>query len=371
MIPLFKVSMSEKVREPMNEVLYSGYIGQGPKVIEFENALSVKFNNPYGFTTSAGTHALHLALRLCGVGPGSGVGPGDEVITTPLTCTATSFPILMQGANIVWADVRDDFNIDPADVEKKITKKTKAIICVHWGGYPCDMDVLYEIAKNNNIRLIEDAAHTYGSRYRGSIIGDCRYSSFAMMSFQAIKHLTTIDGGVLFCRNQYDYERGKLLRWYGINRESLRRDMRCEEEIIEFGYKYHLSDVCATVGLYNMNLADENVKKCQDNAKFYNRELSKCGDIKLTQNRTDRRSSYWLYSFLVEDRHNFSRVMTRKGIHCSKVHERNDIHACVEQFKTELPGLDSINDKLISIPVGAWVTKEDREYIVECINEGW
>ena len=93
--------------------------------------------------------------------------------------------------------------------------------------------------------------------------------------------------------------------------------------------------------------------------------------ITQTQTKGNRRSSYWLYSFLVEDRHNFSRVMTRKGIHCSKVHERNDIHACVEQFKTELPGLDSINDKLISIPVGAWVTKEDREYIVECINEGW
>jgi len=366
MIPLFKVMMSEKVREPLIETLYSGYIGQGPKVTEFEIALSNKFNNPYGLTTSAGTHALHLALRL------SGVGPGDEVITTPLTCTATNFPILMQGADIVWADVKEDFNIDPLDVERKITEKTKAIICVHWGGYPCDMKELHDIAVKHDIKLIEDAAHTYGSTYCKTIIGDCKYSDFVMMSFQAIKHLTTVDGGVLFCRNYSDYERGKLLRWYGINRESLRRDMRCEEEILEYGYKYHMSDVCATIGLYNMSLADENVKKCQENAIYYNKELSNISGVNLTQTKDDRESSYWLYSLLTKDRDGFSKMMTDSGIHVSKVHERNDIHACVRDFECDsLPVLNSINKELISIPVGSWVDEESREYIAQRISEGW
>jgi len=365
MIPLFKVAMSPKAQTPLIETLYSGYIGQGPKVNEFENALSEKFNNPYALTTSAGTHALHLALRI------AGVGPGDEVITTPLTCTATNFPILMQGADIVWADVKEDLNIDPIDVEKKITKKTKAIICMHWGGYPCELKELWHMATNHGLQLIEDAAHSYGSTYKDSIIGDCKYSNYAMMSFQAIKTLTTIDGGVLFNRGLFNYERGKLLRWYGINRETLKRDMRCEEEILEFGYKYHLNDISAVVGLNNMELANKNVELCRSNARYYDKELANIDGIKLTQIKTDRHSSYWLYSFLVERRDDFSKMMADNEIHVSRVHQRNDIHTCVEQFKCELPGLDSINDKIISIPVGWWVNEQDLDYIVSCIRGGW
>jgi dTDP-4-amino-4,6-dideoxygalactose transaminase len=365
MIPLFKVAMSPRAQDPVIETLYSGYIGQGPKVAEFEKELSKKFNNPYAVTTSAGTHALHLALRMLGV------GPGDEVITTALTCTATNMPVLMQGADIVWADVKDDFNIDPADVERKITPKTKAIICMHWGGYPCDMKELWQIATNHGIPLIEDAAHSYLSTYKDSVIGDCKYSNFAMMSFQAIKHLTSVDGGVLFCKGQADYERAKLLRWYGINRESLRRDMRCEEEILEFGYKYHMNDVCASVGLSNMELAEKNVARCVDNAKFYERELAGMDGITFTQTKDDRLSSCWLFTLLIDERTSFVHKMGAKGIHVSRVHERNDIHGFSEKYQCELPVLDSIIDKMICIPVGWWVTDEDREYIVEEIKSGW
>jgi dTDP-4-amino-4,6-dideoxygalactose transaminase len=365
MIPLFRVAMSEKVKDPMIETLYSGYIAQGPKVNQFENSLGERFNNPNVFTTSSGTHALHLALRL------AGVGPGDEVITTPLTCTATNMPILMQGADIVWADVTDDFNIDSEDVAKKITEKTKAIICMHWGGYPCDMEDLQKIATKYNIPLIDDAAHSYGSTYRGFIIGDCKYSNFTMMSFQAIKHLTSIDGGALFCQKESDYERGKLLRWYGINRETLRRDMRCEEEILEFGYKYHLNDVCATVGLNNMSLADKNVERCRENGIFFEKELRNIEGITLTQTSVDRFSSYWLFTILVEDRASFVRKMEAKGIHVSRVHERNDIHDFAKKYQCDLPVLDSIIDDMVCIPCGWWVTDEDREYIVREIEREW
>jgi perosamine synthetase len=365
MIPLFKVAMSPKAQDPVIETLYSGYIGQGPKVAEFEQALAKEFNNQYALTTSAGTHALHLALRI------AGVGPGDEVITTPLTCTATNMPILMQGADIVWADVRDDFNIDPVSVQEKITEKTKAIICMHWGGYPCDMKELWKIATNHSIVLIEDAAHTYGSLYEDSIVGDCKYSNFAMMSFQAIKHLTTIDGGALFCRGQFDYERAKLLRWYGINRESLRRDMRCEEEILEYGYKYHMNDIAATVGLNNMELAKRNVEKCRDNSLFFENKLGGMDGITFTQTKSGRGSSYWLFTMLVDDRTSFAHKMGSKGIHVSRVHERNDHHEFSKKYECELPGLDSIIDSMICIPVGWWVTEEDREYIVETIKGGW
>jgi len=365
MIPLFKVAMSRRVEAPVIETLYSGYIGQGSKVNEFEKVLGETFSNPRVLTTSAGTHALHLALRL------SNIGPGDEVITTPLTCTATNMPILMQGADIVWADVNTDFNIDHVSVQEKITEKTKAIICMHWGGYPCDLSELRDISKRHKIPLIEDAAHSFLSNYKGSLIGECEYSDFTMFSFQAIKHLTTIDGGALFCKRDVDYQRGKLLRWYGINRESLRRDMRCEEEILEYGYKYHMNDICATIGLNNFELVDDNVEKCRDNALFYEKELEGVDGVTITQHKDDRLSSYWLFTIMVEDRTSFAYKMGSKGIHVSRVHERNDKHEFSKKFRCDLPKLDSFIDNMICIPVGWWVTKEDREYIIEEIKSGW
>ena len=242
---------------------------------------------------------------------------------------------------------------------------------MHWGGYPCSMKELWKISTNHGISLIDDAAHSYLSTYQDSIIGDCKYSNFSMMSFQAIKHLTSIDGGALFCRGQFDYERAKLLRWYGINRESLRRDMRCEEEILEYGYKYHQNDVSATVGLNNMSLAEKNVARCRENAEFYERELGDMDGITFTQTSGDRMSSYWLFTLLVDERTSFVHKMGAKGIHVSRVHERNDIHEFCKDYQCELPGLDSIIDKMICIPVGWWVTDEDREYIIEAIKGGW
>lgn len=365
MIPLFKVPMSDKVAKNAFDTLYSGMVTQGPKVKEFERQLSIMFDNPYVLTTGAGTHALHLALRL------ANIGPGDEVITTPLTCTATNMPILMQGADIVWADVKPDFNIDPVSVESKITEKTKAIICMHWGGYPCDLFQLSMIANEYNLFLIEDAAHAYLSTYWDTAIGSCNYSDFTMFSFQAIKALTCVDGGTLFCKNEKNYDRGKLLRWYGIDREGLRRDMRCEEEIIEYGYKYHMNDLAATIGLSNMDFAIENVKKCQNNAKYFEKQLDKVSGIELTQIKNDRRSSYWLFTMLVEDREAFVHKMESKGIHVSKVHERNDKHEFAKKFKCDLPQLDSFIDKMICIPVGWWLTSKDKEYITKEIRLGW
>jgi len=365
MIPLFKVAVSEDVSDPLLKTIHSGWIGQGPKVNEFEEALGKKFNNNHCLSLSAGTHGLSLALRL------AGVGHSDEVITTPLTCTATNMPILNAGAKIVWADIKSDLTIDPEKVKESITEKTKAIIVVHWGGYPCDMDEMYGISIDCNIPIIEDAAHCYGSVYRDSVIGDCAYSDFTMMSFQAIKHLTTVDGGALFTRSHKDYARGKLLRWYGIDREGVRTDFRCEEDIQEHGDKWHMNDVCATIGLANMALAEDNVERARSNARYYDRELSEVDGITITQNAPDRLSSYWLYTVLVEKRSDFCTMMATKGISVSRVHERNDKHTCFKEFQKELPGLEEVMPKYLCIPVGWWVTKEQREYIIKCIKEGW
>lgn len=365
MIPLFKVAMSEDVSSPLLKVIHSGWIGQGEKVKEFEKKLSDKFNNKRCLTLSAGTHGLSLALKLLNI------GPGDEVITTPLTCTATNMPILSRFANIVWADVKPDINIDPKSIEENITDRTKAILFVHWGGYPADLEQIRNISKKYGIPVIEDAAHCFGSLYKGSQIGDCAYSDFCMISFQAIKHLTCVDGGVLFTNNDEYYKRGKLIRWYGIDREGPRTDFRCEENILEFGDKWHMNDVCATIGIANIKLAEENVKKNRENASYYNNELINIDGIHLTQYHPNKLSSYWLYTFLVEKRSDFCTMMASKGISVSRVHERNDKHTCFSMFQKDLPQLEEVMKKYICIPVSWWVTKEDREYIVSCIKEGW
>ena len=364
-ISLFRVAMSKDVDEELLKVLHSGWIGQGPKVEEFEAKLAKKFNNENVVTLSSGTHGLTLALRLIGV------GPGDSVLCPSLSCSASVQPVVNCGAEIVWCDTGKDFNVTVESVKESIKENTKAIIVVHWGGYPCNMKEIYKIAKENNIKLIEDAAHCYGSTYKDSIIGDCKYSDFCMISLQAIKFLTASDGGILFTKSKEDYKKAKLMRWFGIDRENTLQDMRCVNDILFAGEKFHMNDVNATIGLANMKLAEENVKKSQDNAAYYNRELSNVSGIEITQNSNDRFSSFWLYTILVNDRTSFASMMGEHGIHVSRVHERLDKYTFTKPFQKELSSLDSIYDKYISIPVGFWLTKENREYIVNCIKRGW
>jgi dTDP-4-amino-4,6-dideoxygalactose transaminase len=222
-ISLFKVAMNPEVNKNLLETIHSGWIGEGPKVKQFEEELRKRIGNDNVVALSSGTHGLSLALAM------EGIGPGDEVISTPLTCFATNAPILATGAKIVWADIDPyTLNIDAYAVKEKIRLgKTKAIIAVHWGGLPCDMEILQGVALHNNIPIIEDAAHAFGSSYADAPIGACNYSNYGIFSFQAIKHLNTGDGGALFMKDSESVARAKLLRWYGIDRESKRLDMRC------------------------------------------------------------------------------------------------------------------------------------------------
>jgi dTDP-4-amino-4,6-dideoxygalactose transaminase len=362
MIPLFKVHMPESVFEPLKAVLMSGYIGQGPKVDAFEKALVPWVGTPNCLTVNSGTSALHLAMRL------AGVERGTEVITSPMTCTATNEPILERGADIVWADI-DPWtgNIDPLDVERKITSKTRAIIAVHWGGYPCEIDELLKVARKYNLALIEDAAHSFGSMYKGRPIGSS--GAFVAFSFQAIKLVTTVDGGLLVCPSTEDYRRGKLLRWFGIDRETPRVDLRCENDVAEFGYKMHLSDVLATIGLEQLKYTKGLLDQTRANAKFYDDSLGALRKIKRLRYEADRLSSYWLYTIRVNNREGFQAFMKDKEITVSQVHVRNDVHTAFKAFRRNLPGVDEFTREQVSIPVGWWIGEKEREQISDAIHE--
>jgi dTDP-4-amino-4,6-dideoxygalactose transaminase len=377
-IDLFKVFMSETVPEEVGKVLTSGYIGQGPKVDEFEDKLSYFFNKDYVLTLNSGTSGLHLALHLLKSRNGSwpGLEDGDEVLATSLTCTASNFPILANNLNIKWVDIDEKtLNVDLDDLSRKLSPKTKVIMLVHWGGYPNDLDKLKDI-QNKCLDLygfkptiIEDCAHSFGSKYKGKNLGN--HGNIAMYSLQAIKHITSIDGGVLILPHQDLYDRAKLLRWYGIDRDSNRKDFRCEADIQEWGFKFHMNDVCATVGIENLKHVNYILNKHQSNAKYYDSNLDSVAGLTTLSRHDDRESAFWIYSMLVDDRDGFYRWMKECNIVVSQVHERNDKHTCVANNKSLLPTLDRIIGKVVSIPVGWWVNDEQREYIIDCIKKGW
>jgi perosamine synthetase len=374
MIPLFAVHMPTTVDKPLLDVLHSGYIGQGKKVEEFEKALGQYIGNENVLTVNSATSGLELALVL------SGVNFGDEVITSPMTCMATNTPIISRGAIPVWADVDPDTGlIDPLDVERKITKKTKAIIAVHWGGLPCDLLALAGVATAYGLPLIEDAAHAFGSRYGHRRLGDQtlqmqQVPHFTVYSFQAIKHITTGDGGAVFCSRSEDYKRGKLLRWYGIDREVERKDMRCEEDVIESGWKWHMNDINATIGIVQLNYIDGVLKAQRENALYYYEHLRGPSPAfpKESLQSTYMQSSFWLYTILCNDeseRNEFMGFMNKKGVMVSKVHTRHDTHTAFAPFrKSPLPGVDSFSDRHISIPVHWALTTRERDHIVDSVN---
>ena len=378
MIPLFKVFMSEESKQKTLEVLDSGFIGQGPRVDEFESELKNIFGNEYIVTTNSATSAEHLALHLLKneYGRWGGLKQGDEVLCTPLTCTATNWPVLANNFKIKWVDIdENNLNMDLDDLERKITPLTKVIYLVHWGGYPVDLDRVKEIQNKTDALygfkpvVIEDCAHAMGSTYKGKMLGN--HGNICTYSLQAIKHITSIDGGMMILPHRELYDRAKLLRWYGIDRESNEKAFRCEDDIKEWGFKFHMNDVSAAVGLGNLKYIDEIVGKHKENAKYYDDNLSDIPGITVLERKNDRESSFWIYSMLVENRQGFMNHMKECNIIVSQVHERNDIHACVSEFKIHLPTLDRITSQLISIPVGWWVTGEEREYIVDCIKKGW
>ena len=392
MIPLFKVYMSKNASKEAEKILNSGFIGQGPIVKKFEEALQHRLHHPYIVTTNSATSAEHLAIRMLqnpdknsknfeGMGFWDSNWPGiqkeDEVLCTSLTCTATNFPVLANGMKIKWVDVDpNNLNMDLDDLERKLSPTTKIIYIVHWGGYPVNLDRVKQIQDKCNIlygfkpAVIEDCAHSFGSNYKGSPIGS--HGNYATFSFQAIKHLTSVDGGILICPHEKQYKRAKILRWYGIDRDDNRKDFRCEADIPEWGYKFHMNDVNASIGLANLKEVDKNViSKHKANAHYYNEQLKDVNGVTLLENKKGYDSAYWIYTIKVERQDDFMRMMKKKGIMVSRVHERNDKHTCVQEFRCALPNLDKIVKEMICIPVGWWVTEEQREYIVESIKNGW
>lgn len=362
MIPIVKPYLpnSLELMPAIEETLYSGYIAEGEKVYQFEKIFGEYVNNPYSLSLNSGTAALHIALLI------AGVGHGDEVISTVLTAEPTNTTIKLVGAKVVWADVEANTGLlDPKSVREKITSKTKVIMLVHYAGMVCDMDEFNKISKEFNIPIIEDAAHALGATYNGLPVGS--NSEYTTFSLQAVKHMTTVDGGFLSVKTQEKYDQGRLLRWFGLDKKTA----RLENDIKVLGYKYHMNNVNATIGLVQMKHVREIVGKYIENGKYFDQNLKITCDLELLNYHKNTQPSYWLYTLKVERRDAFIKKLAENGITASELHLRNDRHSVFSESNTILPVFEEFYKKMVHIPCGWWVNNEDREKIVKIINEGW
>jgi dTDP-4-amino-4,6-dideoxygalactose transaminase len=385
-IPLFKVFMSEDVLSPLNKVLMSGQITQGLQVEKFESELSYFLKNPYVLTLNSATAGLTLALRILKNKDErfnwDGFDENNDIVLTPaLTCFATTASILSNNVKIRWLDVDiETANINLNDLKNKLTKHTKIIYVVHWGGTPVDLDGLKDLQEYSlntfgfKPMIVEDCAHSFGAERNGfKIGGKGSEGNICVFSLQAIKHLTTGDGGIITLPNEFLYERCKLLRWYGIDRDKRNykgTDFRLENDIKESGYKFHMNDINATIGLHNLPHIPELLNKNRQNATYFNNELKCLTDIKLIHVNCNITSSYWLYTIRVlhGKKQFFIDKMNEFGIVTSQVHNRNDKNTCVSEYVENLPNLDILEHELVCIPVGWWLSVSDLTYIVDSIK---
>jgi len=355
----------------VNDVLGTRWIGQAHLVDEFEKRFAEYTHSPYSVAVNSGTSALYLAYRL------AGLQQGDEVISPVLTSLATHHPLLWEGVKIVFADIDPTtLNIDPHDVAQKVNERTKAIIVVHYGGIPCDLDVIYKIAVPRGIVVVQDAAQAIGACYHGEPIGS--RGEFIAFSFQAIKQLTTGDGGMLNLQQREHAQRAKRLRWFGIDRErkvAMGHQLMIDRELVfdvdEVGYKYQMNDIAAAIGLENLTLVERWVAQRKKRAARYTETLQDIAGITLLTVPDNCESSWWLFQILVERRDDFRRALQSRGVETNVLQIRNDVYSIFGGKRLDLPNMNRVESDYICIPIHNHLSDEEVEHIIESIKKGW
>ncbi len=364
-IVLFYPHIPRAAAANIQDTLSTRWIGQGPKVDLFEKKFSKRFasGNP-AIAVGAGTDALHLAYIL------AGIQKGDEVVSPIFTCTATNIPLLYIGAKIQFADIQEHtLNIDPSHVEKLMNKHTKAIVCVHYGGLPCDMDELQRIASKWNVPIIEDAAQALGGVYQGKPIGSI--SDFTAFSFQATKHITTGDGGMLALKNTGLEQKAKRLRWFGIDREASHKGV-WKNDITELGYKYQMTDINASMGIAGLGEFRETSSLRKRLFALYEKRLANISGVTmLGTGYKDRTHAAWTCTVAAQRRSDLQAKLLKNNIESGQVHYRNDRYAIFGSRRTNLPHMDAMEEKYLLLPLHTHMDETDVERVCGVIQSGW
>lgn len=345
--------ISEKSKEYAKQVLDSGLLSEGEWVRKFERAISVFHGYPTDTVvcTNSGTSALHLALRALGV------GEGDEIIIPPLTFVATGLAVLYCGAKPVFSDIGEDGNIDIRYIKEKITPKTKAVLAVNWAGRDCHSE-LYEMCQRYGLKLIVDAAQAFGTFSTADAI---------CFSFQATKHVTAGDGGAVYFRDPKDYERGRRLSWFGIDRENDKPDILGERvyDLSEIGHKYHMNNLSAAVGLGNIESADWILSKRSSIVQRYYQELH---SVKFVET-DDQPRPCWAFPVKVLDVRRFSLYCSAIGVPCSILHRGIDRNKIFGGMDVSLIKMREWEQTVTHLPVHLAMSNDDLDFIIEKVNE--
>ena len=370
MIPYGRQTIDEDDINAVVDVLKSDYLTTGPKIAEFEQAVASYTGAKYAVAISNGTSALHAACFA------AGIGQGDEVITTPLTFAASPNCVLYCGGTPVFADVDPyTYNIDPKDIRKKITDKTKAIIAVHLAGQPCDMDEIHSIAQEHNLIVIEDGAHALGSVYKGKKVG-C-LSDMTTFSFHPVKPITTGEGGMIMTDNEELYKRLVLFRSHGITRDNsmmTRNEGPWFYQQLDLGYNYRITDIQCALGCSQMRKLDKFLKRRRELVERYNNAFIECDNIVTPYQLPDTQSGWHLYIVQVKnhDRKQVFETLRDKGIGVNvhyipvymhpyyREHGYKDVHCA---------NAEEIYSHIISLPLYPGLTDEQQDYVIDTLKQ--
>ena len=369
--PLFKVHIDQKVAlQNLSSVFNSGFINEGEQVVELERALSDFLGVSQLTLVNSCTSAISLALRIIGV------GVGDEVITTAMTCVATNTPIINSGATLVWSDIDPETGMLSTDnVESLITPKTKAIILVDWAGTPANLKAFQQLSEKYSVPIIQDAAHAFGATYKGRPVSN--FSAFTCLSFQAIKHFTTGDGGALICESSSDHQLARKLKWFGYDRDAVKdkkgewKGQKWDADILEeeVGYKFNMNNMAAAVGLANLPSMPSVLSKHRKNAATYEKLLFDHPRIKLLTRDSNSISSHWVYTLRLKvsesERDAVLDALNSAGIGAGLVHLPNNTYSAFKKFDKSLPNTKLFSASQISLPCGWWLDDSQIYFIAE------
>lgn len=369
MIPYGKQTIEQDDIQAVVDVLKSDFLTTGPKIAEFEQTVADYVGAKYAVAISNGTSALHAACFA------AGIEPGDEVITTPLTFAASANCVLYCGGTPVFADVDPKtYNIDPEDIQRKITDRTKAIIAVHLAGQPCDMDAIHSIAREHGLIVIEDGAHALGSVYKGKKVGSL--SDMTTFSFHPVKPITTGEGGMIVTDNEDFYKKMVLFRSHGITRDDsmmTRNDGPWFYQQFDLGYNYRITDIQCALGCSQMKKLDRFLARRKEIVARYNEAFADCDNIITPYQLSDTESGWHLYIVQVKncDRRQVFENMREKGIGVNVHYIPVYMHPYYQEHGYEnvhCANAEEIYSHIISLPLYPGLTSEQQDYVIDTLK---